>query len=260
MERPVIKVLIVDDEPLARKYIRGMLAGESDIDSIAEAGSGRTALRAIARSKPDLVFLDIQMPAMDGFAMLEKLDCKDLPVIVFTTAYEEFAIRAFEVHAIDYLLKPFDKDRFARSLEYARNVLAETPVRQRDTEQLAELVKTIREKPQFLQRLLVKRNGRIFFVKMDDIDWVKADDKYIHLHGDKNRHMIRQTLASFKTQLDPARFIQINRSVIVNLDSIKELHAMFNGDYDVELRDGSTFILSRSHRKGLFDLLGKPLS
>lgn len=260
MKNDPIKVLIVDDEPLARKYIREMLVTESDIDIVGEAGNGRAALRSIAKVKPDLMYLDIQMPEMDGFALLEHLDSSEMPVIVFTTAYEEYAIQAFEVHAIDYLLKPFDRPRFERSLEHARRLLAENSSRENGSDQITELIKVIREKPKYIERLLVKRNGRIVFLNMNQIDWIRADDKYIHLTGSGKRHMIRQTLASIKAQLDPAKFIQINRSVIVNVDSIKELHSMFNGDYDVEMRDDNKFPLSRNHRSDLFDLLGKPVS
>jgi|CXWL01.1.fsa_nt_gi two-component system LytT family response regulator len=260
MNTSTIKVLIVDDEPFARKYIREMLGGQDDIEVIGEAGNGKVAMRAIAKNKPDLMFLDIQMPEMDGFALLQSLGSDELPVIIFTTAYEEYAIRAFEVHAVDYLLKPFDQQRFSRSLEHARHLLTESSSRIEESGQISELIRAIREKPKFLERLLVKRNGRIIFLKISQIDWIKADDKYIHLHGEGVRHMIRQTLASIKSQLDPSQFVQLNRSVIVNVDSIKELHPMFNGDHEVQIRDGSKFTLSRNHRSELFDLLGKPMS
>ena len=252
--------MIVDDEPLARKYIREMIAAESDIEIVGEAGNGKAALRLISKFKPDLLYLDIQMPGMDGFNLLQHLDSGDMPVIIFTTAYEEYAIRAFEVHAIDYLLKPFDRPRFERSLEHARELLSESTSRDVESTQLTELIKVIKEKPKYIERLLVKRNGRIVFLHMNQIDWIKADDKYLHLIGDNKRHMIRQTLASIKSQLDPSKFVQINRSVIVNVDSIRELHSMFNGDYDVEMQDDSKFPLSRNHRSALFDLLGKPFS
>lgn len=260
MKSGPIRLLIVDDEPLARKYIREMLAAEPDIEIVGEAGNGKAALKMIAKLKPDLLYLDIQMPGMDGFAMLRHLGHHDLPVIIFTTAFEEYAIRAFEVHAIDYLLKPFDRPRFERSLEHAREVLSESSSREIGSSQIAELIRVISEKPKYIERLLVKRNGRIVFLNINRIDWIRADDKYLHLIGDNKRHMIRQTLASMKSQLDPTKFVQINRSVIVNVDAIKELHSMFNGDYYVEMNDDSKFPLSRSHRSDLFDLLGKPVS
>jgi two-component system LytT family response regulator len=256
----MLKVLIVDDEPFARKYISEMLNREPDIEITGEAGDGKAALKCLAKIKPDLLFLDIQMPEMDGFALLEQLDREQLPAIIFTTAYEEYAIRAFEVHALDYLLKPFDQVRFAQALQRARETLAETVPKQDETDQIAALLQAIKEKPRYLERLLVKQNGRIVFVKLDQIDWIKADDKYVHLRGANHRHMIRQTLGAIKTQLDPAKFVQINRSVIVNLDSIKELHTGFHGDHEVQLHDGSKFPLSKNHKSDLFDLLGKPFS
>lgn len=253
-----LKILIVDDEPLARKYVSEMLREESDVEIVGEAGSGKAAARMIARHKPDLMFLDIQMPEMDGFSLLQSLDKCNLPVVIFTTAYEEYAIQAFEVHALDYLLKPFDQPRFAEALEHARAVFAESAAKGLETDQIARLLESIKHKQRFLDRFLIKQNGRIVFLKVDQIEWIKADDKYIHLHAGKTRHMIRQTLSSIKAQLDPTQFVQLNRSVIVNIDSIKELHTMFNGDHEVQIHDGSKFVLSRNHKNELFDLLGKP--
>lgn len=255
-----LKVLIVDDEPFARKYIREMLGRETDIEIVGEAGNGKAALKCLSKVRPDLLFLDIQMPEMDGFTLLENLDRENLPGIIFTTAYEEYAIRAFEVHALDYLLKPFDEVRFTQALQRARESLTDSEPKQQEAEQIVALLQALNEKPRYLERLLVKQNGRIVFVKLEQIDWIRADDKYIHLHGANHRHMIRQTLGAMKSQLDPTRFVQINRSVIVNIDSIKELHTAFHGDHEVQLHDGKTFPLSKNHKNELFDLLGKPFS
>jgi two-component system LytT family response regulator len=257
---PAIKVLIVDDEPFARKYIGEMLRGESDVEVVGEAGNGQEALKLIGKQQPDLVFLDIQMPEMDGFTLLGQLDQDSLPVIVFTTAFEEYAIRAFEVHALDYLLKPFDQARFAQALEHARGLIGELGSRSLESEQISALLKVIAQKPRYLERILIKQNGRIIFLKVNAIDWIRADDKYVHLHGKDSRHMIRQTLGAMKAQLDPVKFVQINRSVIVNVESIKELHTGFNGDHEVQIHDGAKFPLSKNHRNELFDLLGKPFS
>lgn len=255
-----IKVLIVDDEPFARKYICEMLRGEDDIEIVGEAGNGIMAIEMIDKYKPDLMFLDIQMPEMDGFSMLTELGAENLPTLVFTTAYEEYAIRAFEVHALDYLLKPFDEQRFSKALDHARISFSEIGVKHQESEQIAELLKAISQKPQYLERLLIKKKGRIVFLKISDIDWINADDKYLHLHSENIRHMIRQTLSGIKTQLNPLQFVQINRSVIVNLDSIKELHSMFNGEYELQINDGTKFTLSKNHKNELFKLLGKPMS
>ncbi len=254
-----IKVLIVDDEPFARKYIRQMLKDDAEVEIVGEAGNGKRAVRAIEECKPSLIFLDIQMPEMDGFTMLNNIDEANLPFIIFTTAYEEYAIRAFEFHALDYLLKPFDQTRFAVALEHAKKTLRGDKAEWQQSLRIRELLEAIGAKTRFLERLLIKQNGRIVFLKMSEVDWIKADDKYIHLHSGNSRHLIRQTLHSLKSQLDPLRFVQINRSVMVNVDSIKELHTMFNGDHEVQMIDGTKFSLSRSHRNALFELLGKPI-
>lgn len=255
-----LKVLIVDDEPLARNYIREMLVREADVEVVAEAGDGKVAAWMIAKHRPDLMFLDIQMPEMNGFELLDSLSSDEIPVTIFTTAYEEFALRAFEVHALDYLLKPFDEERFRQALKHAVGTMREPISKGQESDQIAELLKSLREKKAFLERFLVKKNGRIVFLKVSDISWIKADDKYIHLHAEKDRHMIRQTLSSIRLQLDPTRFVQLNRSVIVNIDSIKEFHTMFNGDHEVQLHDGTKFTLSRNHKNELFELLGKPFT
>lgn len=252
----VITALIVDDEPIARKYIREMLRDDREIEIAGEAGNGMKAARMIESLKPDLVFLDIQMPELDGFSMLESLDHEELPFIVFTTAFEEYAIRAFEFHALDYLLKPFDQVRFASALDHAKLSIRNgngTP------EQIIELLTSLK-KPKYLERLLIKQNGRILFINICEVDWIAADDKYLQIRQGGKRHIVRQALHAMKAQLDPMSFVQINRSVLVNIDRIKELHAMFNGEHEVLMADGTTFTLSRSQKSALFDVLGKPLT
>lgn len=251
-----IKILIVDDEPFARRYIREMLKGDADVEIVGEAGNGKKAGQMIAEADPDLVFLDVQMPEMDGLSLLESLDPKSLPFIIFTTAYEEYAIKAFEYHALDYLLKPFDQKRFASALEHAKR-----SIRSGDSasSQIMELISSIK-KPKYLERLLIKHNGRIVFVNIKDVDWIKADDKYLQIRHGGTKHMIRQALHALKSQIDPEMFVQVNRSVLVNVERIKELHPMFNGDHEVKMADGATFTLSRGHKNELFGLLGKPIS
>lgn len=255
-----IKVVIVDDEPHARKYIREMLRREPGVEILGEAGNGKDAARLIEERRPDLVFLDIQMPEMNGFEMLAKLETAELPVIIFTTAFEEYAIRAFEVHALDYLLKPFDQPRFAHALAHAREVLGEAGAKEQESSQIAELLDSIRAKRQFLGRFLIRKNGRIVFLKTDDVEWIEADDKYLHLYHGRSRHTIRQTLASIKSQLDPTRFAQVNRSVIVNVDFIKELQTMFGGEYEVLMSNGKSIRLSRNQKAELFEILGQPFA
>jgi two-component system LytT family response regulator len=255
-----IKVVIVDDEPLAREYIRQLLKDDSQIEIIGEAGNGRAALAVIAAQKPDLIFLDVQMPEMDGLELLKKMDRKRLPAIIFTTAYEEYAIRAFEFHAFDYLLKPFDENRFRQSVEDAKNRYHNQTEREQEQNQVTELLKNVEKPPRYLERLLIKQNGRIVFLKTDDIYWLKADDKYVHIHfGKNNRHLVRQTLAALKSQLDPQRFAQIHRSAIINVERIKELQPMFGGEHSIVMEDDSELTLSRNFKNELFELLGNPL-
>ncbi|MEO6392568.1 MAG: response regulator [Pyrinomonadaceae bacterium] len=259
MNQSPIKVLIVDDEPFAREYIREMLRHDEEITIVGEAGNGKAALRAIQAHRPDLVFLDIQMPEMDGFVMLQNLNRVQMPHIVFTTAFEEYAIRAFEFHALDYLLKPFDQKRFGAAIAHAKKTLRDPHTMDDQSLQIRELLNAVAHKPNYPERLLVKQDGRIVFVKFAEVDWIKADDKYLHLHCAKSRFTVRQTLHGLKAQLDPARFVQLNRSVIVNVESIKELHTMFNGEHEVQLHDGAKFALSPGHKRELFDVLGKPV-
>lgn len=259
MTKNKITALIVDDEPLARDFIRHLLDEDEEIELVGEAGNGRAAAEFIRRNKPDLVFLDIQMPEADGFAMLRELGTEKLPAIIFTTAYEEYAIRAFEFHALDYLLKPFDRKRFEKALEYAKSRLASAAEETTETLQINELLKAVDRRQPFLERFLIKLNGRIVFVKTDEIDWIKADDKYVLIYTGKTSHLVRQTLSMMKTQLDPRRFVQIHRSAIINVERIKELESLAGGDYFVCLESGAKIALSRSYKDELFELLGKPL-
>ena len=260
MTQKSITTLIVDDEPLARDYIRRLLKDDDQIEIVGEAGNGRDAARLINEQKPELVFLDVQMPEMDGFTVLNNLEPDILPTVIFTTAYEAYAIRAFEIHALDYLLKPFDDHRFAQAVQHTKERLSrrqsEKPA---ESEQIKELLENINDTPQYLERFLIKSNGRIVFLKTKEIDWIKSDDKYVYLHFGKSSHLVRQSLSQMKTQLDPKLFVQIHRSAIVNIERIKELQPMFNGEYNILLENGAEVPLSRNYKSKLFDLLGKPL-
>ena len=254
----MIRILVVDDEPLARRFIRRMLEREEDAEVVGECGDGRAAVTAVAERSPDLVFLDVQMPEMDGFAVLEELGPARRPLVVFTTAYEQYAIRAFEAHALDYLLKPFDEARFARSLAHARERLRD---RRGEEERLQvdALLDHVRRRPAHLDRLMVRAGARIVFLKVDTIDWVEADDKYVHLHAGPVSHMVRQTISSMEEQLDPEKFLRIHRSAIVNVARIRELRPLFSGEYGVILEGGTELTLSRNYKDRLFGLLGRPL-
>lgn len=254
-----ISALIVDDEPLAREYIRALLKTDDEIEIVGECGNGRTAAEFIAENKPQLVFLDIQMPEMDGFALLKKIDAKNFPAIIFTTAFEDYAIRAFEFHALDYLLKPFDAERFAKAVGFAKQRLLDQDESALEAVQITELLKNIDEKPKHLERLLIKLNGRIIFLKVCEIDVIRADDKYVQLHAGKNVHLVRQTLGAMNKQLDPNKFVQVHRSIIVNVERIKELQTMFSGDLVVIMENGAEIPLSRNYKNRLFEVIGNPL-
>lgn len=254
-----ITALIVDDEPLAREYICALLKTDDEIEIIGEAGNGREAADFIHANRPELVFLDIQMPEMDGFSLLKTLDAKNLPAIIFTTAFEDYAIRAFEFHALDYLLKPFDAERFEKAVRFAKERLSSREEREQEATQITELLKDFDEKPRFLERLLIKLNGRIIFLKVSEIDVIRADDKYVQLHAGKNVHLVRQTLGAMSRQLDPNRFVQIHRSVIINIERIRELQTMFSGELVVVMETGAEIPLSRNYKNRLFEVIGNPL-
>ena len=254
-----ITALIVDDEPLARKFIRRLLEDDRSVEIVGECGNGREAVAAVLEKKPDLVFLDIQMPEMDGFAVIESLGVENLPAVIFVTAYEQYAISAFEIHALDYLLKPFDRPRFEKAMKHAREKFADRRPNRSEQEQIAALLENVTQKPRFLDRLVIKADGRIVFLKTEDIDWIQADDKYVHLHTGNRSHLVRQTLTTMEAQLDTRKFIRVHRSAIVNIERIKELRPMFTGEYTIVLENGTKLTLSRSYKNKLFELLGDPL-
>ncbi|MDQ3714058.1 MAG: LytTR family transcriptional regulator DNA-binding domain-containing protein [Acidobacteriota bacterium] len=254
-----ITALIVDDEPLARKFVRRMLERHPAVIIVGECGNGKEAVVAIREKKPDLVFLDVQMPEMDGFTTLQTLGAENLPQIVFVTAYEQYAIRAFEIHALDYLLKPFDQPRFDKAVTRVYEKSAGHEQANIEQKQIAALMEAVAQKPQYLERLIVKTGGRIIFLRTSEIDWIQADDKYAHLHTGSKSHLVRQTLGTLEAQLDPRKFIRIHRSAIVNIERIKELQPMFAGDHTVVLETGAKLTLSRSYKNKLFEILGNPL-
>ncbi|MBM3880603.1 MAG: response regulator transcription factor [Verrucomicrobia bacterium] len=252
-----IRTLIVDDEPLARERLRNLLEGEADLEVVGECGDGHEAVAATMREQPDLVFLDIQMPELDGFGVLEAVAAGGkVPAIVFVTAYNQHAVRAFEVHAVDYLLKPFDRQRFALALSRARVRLEQAQSGELN-EKLTALLAEMRPEARASDRLVIKTGGKVLFVKAADVDWVEAADNYVNLHVGKESHMLRETMASIEGRLASAQFMRISRSTIVNLERIKELQPMFHGDYVVILRDGTRLSLSRGYRDKLQELLGK---
>ncbi len=250
-----IRTVIVDDELFARGRIKRVLADEPDVEIIGEYGDGRSALEAIRELKPDLAILDIQMPEMNGFDVVRSLDGDAMPAVIFVTAYDQYAIQAFELYALDYLLKPFDRKRAKRAVERAREHIRSRERGQLD-ERLLSLVSGLKPDRKYLERLVIRSTGRIFFLKTDEVDWIEAAGNYLRIHVGRDAHMIRETMNSIEAKLDPDKFIRIHRSTIVNIDSIRELHPMFSGDYSVLLKDGTELALSRNYRERLIELVG----
>ena len=243
-----IRTLIVDDEPLARAMLRSFLADDAQIEIIGECGDGYTAVEMIESAAPDLVFLDIQMPDLDGFGVLRALDPAAIPNIAFVTAYDQFALQAFDVHAIDYLLKPFDRERFQRTLDRAKQQIA---LQKREDVQ-ASLLRILSEQSarlQPLKRILVKSGDKSFFVRPEEISWIEAQGNYVALHVGAQSFLLRQTVSTLEKQLDPAKFQRIERSTIVNLDAIREMHPAGRGEYEIVLKDGIVLKLSHTYRE-----------
>ena len=251
-----IRTMVIDDEPVARERIVGLLQQEQDIELIGECADGNQAINAIQQQSPDLVFLDVQMPACDGFNVIQQVGADRMPAVVFVTAYDEYALRAFEVHAIDYLLKPFGRDRFQQTLRHAREHLERRRAGDLGKRLLA-LVQDLKPEPQKLDRLVVKSGGRVFFLRTDQIDWIEAAGNYVRLHLSEDSHLFRETMNNMEARLDARRFVRIHRSRIVNSDRIKELQPWFNGEYVVVLQNGARLTLSRGYREKLQERLGK---
>jgi len=253
-----IKAVIVDDEPPARNKIREMLKTDPDIEIVDECTNGREAIQSIASKEPDLMFLDIQMPELDGFGVLEALGPGKLPAVVFVTAYDQYAVQAFEVHAVDYLLKPFDRQRFQTALDRVKTQLRLSGGSQLN-QQLHSLLRELKGPVKHSDRFVVKSGGRVFFLKNDEVDWIEAAGNYVRIHVGKDTHLLRETMTAIQKKLDPALFIRIHRSTFVNLEKIKELQPWFHGEYVVILRDGTQLTMSRSYRSNLPELLGTTL-
>jgi two-component system LytT family response regulator len=253
-----IRALVVDDEPLARRRIRKLLARDADVEVIGDCANGYEAIDAISRQTPNLVFLDVQMPEVDGFAVLEQIDRSLIPFVIFVTAYDQYALKAFEVSAVDYLLKPFDRKRFEQALQRAKTRLF-TEQGSGINQQTLALLQELKARSQHLERLLIKSGGRAFFLKTDEIDWIAAEGKYVRLHVGNESHLLREGMTAIEAQLDPRKFLRVHRSSIVNIDRVKELQPWFNHEYQVVLKDGTKLILSRSCRKKLTELLGEHL-
>ena len=251
-----IRTLIVDDEPLARERLRKLLQDEPEIEFVGECADGVDAVNTIQKLSPDLVFLDVQMPELDGFGVVAKIDAARMPAIVFVTAHDKFALKAFEVHALDYLLKPFDRERFQIALRRAVDHIHRGQPKELG-ERLDSLMAELKGKSKPAERLTVKTGGRIFFLKTETIDWIEASDNYVNLHAGNESHLLRETMAALEARLSPDTFLRISRSTIVNVERIQELQPMFHGEYVIILRNGTRLTLSRGYRDKLPQLLGK---
>lgn len=245
-----LKTVIADDEPLARERLMSLLAGESGIEVLAECRDGEEAVSVIHDRRPDLVLLDVEMPKLNGFQVVEAIGTDAMPMVIFVTAYDQHAIRAFEVRALDYLLKPFDRGRFADALTRARS---HAEARQNGDlgRRLASLVKDLRRDQPKVERLVVKSGGRLFFLRPEEIDWVEAAGNYVRLHVGGDTHLQRETMNGIETRLDPEQFVRVHRCRIVNVDRIQEMQPWVNGEYAIVLKSGQRLTLSRSYRERL---------
>ena len=253
-----LRLLIVDDEPVARRRLRRLLREIADVEIAGESGDGRSAVSAIGALAPDLVLLDVQMPEMDGFEVLHAVGADRLPAIIFVTAFDRYALRAFEVHALDYLLKPVTGERLVEALGRARTRIAERRGAALDSRVLA-LLGDLAVSRRFLSRLPVKLGGKLIVVDLADVDWIKAADNYVTLHVGSIAYLARETMSRLERELDPERFVRIHRSAIVQIDRIKELLPDFHGDFIVVLRDGTRVPLSRNYRGKVEQVLRREL-
>lgn len=249
-----VRTLIVDDEALARRGIRAQLEPQRDFEVIGECRNGREAVEAIAAQAPDLVFLDVQMPELDGFTVVETVGAERMPPVIFVTAYDRYAIKAFEIHALDYLLKPFDDERFARALEHARRHIERSDLNDL-SHRLQGLLNDLKPSRKYVERLVVRSAGRILFLNVAEIDWIEAADNYVRLHTGRESHLLRETMNSLEKKLDPEQFLRIHRSRIINIRRIKELQPLFRGEFDIMLQDGTRLESGRGYRDRVQSLL-----
>jgi two-component system LytT family response regulator len=251
-----IRAAIVDDEPLARRRISNLLMEAGDVEVVAESANGKEAIESLDALPPDLLFLDIQMPEIDGFDVLQAIGVGRVPAVIFVTAYDQFALRAFEAHALDYLLKPFDDERFAAALQRARERIRQQQGGDLDR-RLKALLENVRGDQGYLRRLVVPSGHRNIFVRTEHIDWIEAERNYIRLHVSGRTYLLRENLTRIASALDPATFCRIHRSTIVNVDRIQSVEPLFHGEYLVVLQDGTKLTSGRSYRRSLHAIMGK---
>lgn len=252
-----IKVLVIDDESLARDLIIELLKDYDDFQVMGECSNGLEAIKSIRKLQPELIFLDVQMPVLNGLEVLEAIKDEFLPEIIFVTAFDQYAIRAFDFHAIDYLLKPFSHSRFRKAVLHAKTRILNQQNSLVNKQQVSSLLENHKNKPPHLQRIFVKDNGKIILLEPEKVDWIEADDKYLHLHTKQKTYLIRQTLNSIEAELDSNIFLRIHRSTIINLTRVKEIHPLFNNEYVLILEDKTKLTLSRNYKNRFFERFGK---
>jgi two-component system, LytTR family, response regulator len=252
------RVLIADDEPPARKKLRELFAGAPDFVVARECADGDETLRALSDERFDLVLLDVQMPGRGGLEVVRALGAARLPPLVFVTAFDEHAVRAFELHALDYLLKPFDRERFQQALSRARQRVGNSGPGELERRLLA-LMQDLKQTPHRVDRFVVKSGGRVYFVRAEEIDWIESAGNYVKLHVGGETHLLRETMTAIEAQLDPEAFFRIHRCHIVNIERVRELQPSFNGEYVVFLKNGARLTLSRGYRDKFQQRLGGAL-
>lgn len=254
-----LRTLIVDDELLSRKKIRAFLQEHPEFQLVAECADGEQAVAAISTHKPDLIFLDVQIPGRNGFEVLDALPAKSSPAVIFVTAFDKYAVRAFDVRALDYLLKPFNKARFSEALRRFHERRGRSKGADHKQE-LKEALQEIQRESRDNERIAIKSGSRTIFLRKGLIEWIEAQGDYVRLHVGKEGHMLRETMAAVIERLDPNRFLRIHRSRIVNLDHVREIRPLWGGDYSVLMRDGTELIMSRTYRVSFQSALGGDLS
>jgi two-component system LytT family response regulator len=253
----LLTTLIVDDEPLARDGLRVLLSRDPEVSAIREARDGREAVAAIRESNPDLVFLDVQMPEMDGFEVVRKIGAEHMPQVVFVTAHDQYAIQAFEINALDYLLKPVIEERFVKALVRAKSRIRSN-VAADSNRQIIGLLETIASPRSYVKRLAVRSGGKIVFVDVEDVDWIEAAENYVELHAGRVNYLLHVTMNTLEKSLDPVIFLRIHRSIIVNLVRIKNLQSGAHGEYVITLRDGARLQSGRTYSSRLRALVNNP--
>jgi two-component system LytT family response regulator len=253
-----VRVVVADDEPIGRQRLIRLLEAEPETDVVAACADGEEAVEAIREHVPDVVLLDIQMPQLDGFEVVAALGEAHQPAVIFVTAHDQYALRAFDVRAFDYLLKPVDADRLQLAMDRAVSSPPQAP-QGTTTRRILTLLEELnaRERGRGRDRLVVRTPERAFFLRADTIDWIEAAGKFVHLHVGRAIHALRESMAELEQELDPARFVRISRSVIVNLDRIQEIQPWFQGDYVLILTDGTRLTSTRGYRDNMRRLLGR---